>query len=200
MRREREETLVGKKDLFHSTLFGGYNKAEVDAHIEELERRIQEYEKTRPVLKELKTLEDAMNKIEELRSEDEHLTREIRIYEAEKEAVSKVLLDAKVNADVIVAKANNQAKEIMTKAEADSSKRYQDMEVELQKEFQRRIAEFVSAKCNLNHCQECLDQAYDQMGMLLDFLMHMETAIPTYLEEIQKKEQEDEYSAENAAL
>ena len=30
--------------------------------------------------------------------------------------------------------------------------------------------------------------------------MQMETAIPTYLEEIQKKEQEDEYSAENAAL
>ncbi len=192
--------LMGKKDLFRSTLFGGYNKAEVDAHIGELERKIREYEKEWPALKELKTIEDAMKKIEELRSENEYLTKEIRLHEAEKEAVSKVLLDAKVNADVIVAKANNQAEEIVTKAEADSSKRYQDMEAELQKEFQRRITEFVSAKCNLSHCQEYLDKAYDQMGLLLDFLVQMEGTIPTYLEEIQEKEQEDEYASENAAL
>lgn len=191
---------MSQKGLFHSTLFGGYNKSEVEVHIKELEEKISEYEKERPSLKELKAIDEAMEKIEELRSENERLMKEIRIHEAEREAVSKVLLDAKVKADVIVAKANSQAEEIITKAEADRARRNQDMEMELQKEFQRRIAEFVTAKCQLGHCQENLGQAFDQMGKLLDFMIQMEKEIPTYVEDILGRDKEHEDAVEDIAL
>lgn len=183
---------VGKNIFFRSTLFGGYDKKEVDAYIEELEKKGQNYEEESRILREQrKSLEDARDKIEELRRENERLTKEMRIYEAQKDAVSKVLLDANVNANVIVEKANSEAKGIITQAEQESEKRSREMEEELQKEFKRRIDEFVSIKCRLTDQQENLSEACGKLGELLDFLTNIEQSIPDYLEEILKEETED---------
>ena len=161
---------VGKNIFFRSTLFGGYDKKEVDAYIEELEKKGQNYEEESRILREQrKSLEDARDKIEELRRENERLTKEMRIYEAQKDAVSKVLLDANVNANVIVEKANSEAKGIITQAEQESEKRSREMEEELQKEFKRRIDEFVSIKCRLTDQQENLSEACGKQGSCLIF-------------------------------
>ena len=138
--------------LFRTSMVGGYNKDDVKAYIEKLEKeieRLRSVEESAGLLE--KSVEELLEKqrkeqeerelerqaqlpvyIEEIPGEEElkELKEKAKKYDESYDAVKQLLLDSRIESQMVLENARQQADQLLEQAEEDGLKRKNEMEEE----------------------------------------------------------------------
>lgn len=117
---------------------------------------------------------------EELESMKDRRTRSEEDYEA----IKKVLLDARVDAGVITAKAQERANQMIAETEEYLEKRKRQAIAEFCKEMENRGIELLTSKYKIQAQMENLEKAYEELRQVRQYMADVVNNIPSGIESI----------------
>lgn len=216
------------RDLFRSCILGGYNKEDVMEYVgaleEEIERLKAQCEPDTVIIvredtgHEQPLLENAglmlsaatkepnslMQENEQLRAEIVKLQEKVSQHDSDYDAIKKVLLDARIDANVMIQKARDKADDILREAEATAEEQKQKTGREVQREVGDRTLELFMARYRVNDYVEELERAQKNLEGLYRSMKQIADALPSSIEEATAASsltdgQESDKTGENSA-
>lgn len=180
---------------FRTCVIGGYNKNDVLDYIDELKAEIKELKENQAVRMNtiattskdgiITVYDETQNRIRELEEENERLQRELEMlrisrhgYEEEYDVIKKILLDAKLDTSVVIAKAEEKSRQMLAEMEEYIKEQHSGVFEKLKEELEHDRTELGKSNDRLQMQLESLEKVNADLSELKTNMHEMLQAVP----------------------
>lgn len=182
------------EELFKSTLIGGFDKEDVLAHVERL--KAEAWEAQEKLHREIENREEKINQLKKrLELKDDQYARlegeikeKYQKYVDNYESIGKLVFEAQLKADEIIAQAEKEAESIRNRAEEEGRSRV----FSVQEEVDRKLAEgkkhYMAVQEEMNGIVDLINQAQKRF---MDSYKEVHRIVDTMPESLRELEEEE---------